>query len=99
MTEKILGQFDLLGDPIPKGFGKWGLPEHIPTERNRNKIRPLLSLSWANRRIARALRTAGKTLSKHYFRELRQRDEARPAPDCLGLATFERAGHCGAAPR
>ncbi len=39
----------------------------------------MLGLGWTNARIARGLRITGKTLAKHYFREIRQRDEARPA--------------------
>ena len=52
MTEKILSQFDLLCDPIPKGWGKKGRPEHFPTIENRNKIRLLLAFDWTNPRIA-----------------------------------------------
>ena len=76
MTEKILGQFDLLGDPIPKGFGKRGRPEHIPTIENRNKIRILLAFEWANNCIAWAVRITGGPLKKHYFR-VRWRADAR----------------------
>jgi hypothetical protein len=99
VADDYSGRFDRLGDPIPENRGKRGRPPDTSTEKNHNKIKLLLALSWANRRVARALRTAGKTLSRHYFRELRQRDEARPAPGCLGLATFERAGQHGATPR
>ena len=76
-------EFDLLGDPIPENWGKRGRPPHVTTERNCNKIRVLLALGWTNSRIAQALRITGKTLSKHYFRELRQRDEARPAAGAI----------------
>ena len=71
--------YDLLGDPVPTNFGQRGRPPHVPTEENRQKVRLLLAFDWTNQRIARALRITGKTLRKHYFRELRQRDEARPA--------------------
>ena len=73
------GGFDRLGDPIPEGFGKRGRPPHIPTARNRNRVRLLLALGWTKARIAQGLRITGKTLGKHYFRELRQRAEVRPA--------------------
>jgi hypothetical protein len=73
MTENL----DLLGDPIPENFGGRGRPPHIPTKENRNKVRLLLAFGWTNPRIARALRIAGATLRRHYFPELRQRDEAR----------------------
>jgi len=72
-------KFDLLGDPIPDNFGMRGRPAHMPTEQNRIKIRMLLAFGWTNPRIAAALRITGKTLRKHYFRELRARDEARHA--------------------
>ncbi len=60
--------FDLLGDPIPERLGKRGRPPHIPTERNRHKIRLLLAIGWTEARITRALRIIGKTLAKYYFR-------------------------------
>ncbi len=71
--------YDHLGDPIPPHFGKRGRPAHVLPAENRQKVRLLLAFDWSNQRIARALRITGKTLRKHYFRELRQRDEARPA--------------------
>ena len=51
------GAFDLLGDPIPEGFGARGRPPHIPTTRNRNRVRLLLALGWTKARIAQGLRT------------------------------------------
>ena len=79
VADDFSGRFDQLSDPIPENWGKRGRPPDTPTERNRNKIRLLLALSWANRRVARALRTAGKTLSKHYFRDALARAlEGRP---------------------
>ena len=79
------GNLDLLGDPIPEGFGRRGRPQHIPTERNRNKVMMLLAFGWVDDRIARALSITRPTLRKHYFRELRARDEARDRLDA-GLA-------------
>lgn len=70
--------FDLLGDPIPEGWGKRGRPPHLPTGENRNKVRMLLAFDWEQERIAKALRITGKTLRKHYSRELGLADEARP---------------------
>ncbi|MDR3474444.1 MAG: hypothetical protein P4M09_22575 [Devosia sp.] len=69
--------FDLLGDPIPDGWGKPGRPPHIATDRNRSKVIMLLALGWSNERIARSLSITPPTLRKVYFRELRVRDEAR----------------------
>ena len=95
---RMFDYFDLFGDPIPENWRKRGQPSNLQTVRKRNNIKLLLAFIWANPRIAQALRTAGKVLSKYFFCGLRQRDEARPAPDCLGRTTFEKAGHCGAAP-
>lgn len=72
-------KFDLLGDPIPENWGKRGRPPHIPTQENRNKVRLLLAFGWTDRRVAAALRITKATLRKHYFVELRHRDEAREA--------------------
>lgn len=69
--------FDLLGDPIPEGFGKRGRPPHLPTQKNRNKVMLLQALDWSAERIAKALGITTPTLRKHYFRELRARAEAR----------------------
>jgi hypothetical protein len=69
--------FDLLGDPIPEGFGKRGRPPHIPTVENRNKIMMLLAMGWTDPRIAASIGVTPATLKKHYFRELKVRAEAR----------------------
>jgi hypothetical protein len=68
---------DLLGDPIPEGWGRRGRPQHIATEQNRNKVAILLAFGWNNERIAKALSITPPTLRKNYFRELRYRDEMR----------------------
>lgn len=78
---------DLLGDPIPDGFGRRGRPPHLVTEENRSKVRMLLAFDWEEPRIARALRISAPTLRKHYFRELRLVDEARPALDAALIHT------------
>ncbi len=86
---------DLLGDPIPGNWGKRGRPPHIPTQRNRCKIRQLLDLSWVDNQIARALRFTKATLRKHYFAELRTREEARPALEAAHLMMFYEAAQGG----
>lgn len=87
--------FDLLGDPIPENWGKRGRPPHIPTQENRSKVRLLLGLGWTKQRIARALRITQDTLRKHYFVELRQRDEARDALKAAHLMMLYRAADAG----
>ena len=80
--------FDLFGDPIPEGYGKRGRPEHVPTRENRNKVMMLLAMGWGNDRIARALHTTAPTLRKHYFSELKFRDEARDRLDSRLVMTL-----------
>jgi len=79
--------FDLLGDPIPDGWGKRGRPPHVATEKNRNKVMMLLALGWNNERIAAALSITAPTLRKNYFRELKVREAARDRLDA-SLATM-----------
>lgn len=73
--------FDLLGDPIPEGWGKRGRPAHVVTEEKRCKVMMLLALGWNNDRIANALDITSPTLRKNYFRELKVRDFARDRMD------------------
>lgn len=68
---------DLFGDPVPLNRGRRGRPEHIPTSENVNKVRMLLALGWASKRIATALGVTQPTLRKHYNFHLRFRDEMR----------------------
>ncbi|EHK56915.1 hypothetical protein [Allomesorhizobium alhagi] len=92
--------FDLLGDPIPEGWGKRGRPQHIPTEQNRNKVMMLLAFGWNNERIAKALSITPPTLRKNYFRELKFRDEARDRVEgnlASMLWEFAKAGNVAAA--
>lgn len=77
----MASDFDLLGDPIPEGWGRRGRPAHIPTQENRCKVMLLLAQGRPSDRIAAALGITAKTLRKHYSRELRDRDEARARVD------------------
>jgi len=73
-----MGQiFDLFGDPVPAHWGQRGRPEHIPTQKNRNRVSMLVALGWSNKRIAAALFVTLPTLRKHYFSELKYREVAR----------------------
>jgi hypothetical protein len=69
--------FDLFGDPVPANWGERGRPEHIPTQKNRNRVSMLVALGWSVARIAAALLVTQPTLRKHYFSELKYRDVAR----------------------
>jgi len=73
--------FDLFGDPVPENWGKRVRPPHVATQENRNKVSMLLAFGWSNDRIARAIHLDPKSLRKHYFPELRFRDEARDRLD------------------
>ena len=48
MNDNFMTPFDLVGDPIPEGWGKRGRPAHIPTHENRNRISLLLAFRRAN---------------------------------------------------
>jgi hypothetical protein len=69
--------FDLFGDPVPANWGGRGRPQHIPTQEYRNKVKLLLAFGWNNERIARAIGITEPTLRKHYFSELKFRNEHR----------------------
>lgn len=73
--------FDLLGDPIPEGWGKRGRPPHVPTDEKRNKVILLMAMGWPDGRIGGALGITTKTLRKYYLPQLRARDEARDRVD------------------
>lgn len=83
--------FDLLGDPIPPGFGKRGRPAHVATEEKRRLVIQLLAFDWTLERIAAALSITPPTLRKNYFRELRMRaeSEARVQAKLLGALMSE----------
>ncbi|MDX5595644.1 MULTISPECIES: helix-turn-helix domain-containing protein [Stappiaceae] len=70
-------EFDLLGDPIPEGFGKRGRPPHRVTDEKRKLVIQLLAFGWTLEKIAAALSITPPTLRKNYFRELKFKEEAK----------------------
>ena len=99
MRENSEQAFDLFGDPVPRNWGGRGRPEHVPTEKNRNKVSMLVALGWSNARIAAALFVTQPTLRKHYFSELKFRDVARDRLTAsLAMKLWEQvqAGNVGA---
>ena len=67
MSDPDFQDFDLLGDPIPKGFGRKGRPEH---KANREKAITIMLLAAARKtkkEIAKAIGITQPTLNKHYF--------------------------------
>src|SRR5207248_11126202 len=82
--------FDLFGDPVPENWGKRGRPQHVATQENRNKVSMLLAFGWNNERIARSLHITPPSLRKHYFSELRYRNETRDRLDAALAMTLWR---------
>lgn len=74
MADELL---DLLGDPIPPEHTGRGRPPHVVDDKKRCKVMLLLALQKTEDEIAAVLGITGKTLRKHYSRELRVRDVAR----------------------
>jgi hypothetical protein len=68
---------DLFGEPVPANWGERGRPQHIASQKNRNRVSMLVALGWSNKRIADAMFVTLPTLRKHYFSELKFRDVAR----------------------
>ncbi|TPI39303.1 AraC family transcriptional regulator [Mesorhizobium sp. B3-1-9] len=80
--------FDLFGHPVREGFGNRGRPPYEPTEKDRNKVKLLLALGWANQRIANALGVSPATLKRYFRADMRERDAMR---DRLDARRFEIA--------
>ncbi|RWE75273.1 MAG: AraC family transcriptional regulator [Mesorhizobium sp.] len=80
--------FDLFGHPVREGFGNRGRPPYEPTEKDRNKVKLLLALGWANQRIANALGVSPATLKRYFRADMKQRDAMR---DRLDARRFEIA--------
>lgn len=78
--------FDLFGHPIRDGFGQRGRPAYEATEKDRNKIKLLLALGWANQRIANGVGISPATLKRYFRAELKVRDAMR---DRLEARRFE----------
>lgn len=75
--------FDLLGDPIPEGWGKRGRPPHMPTDEKRRLVKVLLAFEWPTDKIAGALHISEPTLRKNYFRGKNAQVEARATARAL----------------
>lgn len=77
-----MGQgFDLLGDPIPDGWGRRGRPPFMVTDEKRRLVKTLLAFDWPVEKIAAALNCTKPTVKKYFFRELKFREEARARVD------------------
>ncbi|MDP2358008.1 MAG: hypothetical protein Q8M31_18355 [Beijerinckiaceae bacterium] len=68
---------DLFGNAWVDKPAKRGRPVHDVTKRTRRRVSMLVALGWGNPRIASTVGVTLPTLHKHYFYELRQRDQAR----------------------
>ncbi len=87
--------FDLLGDPIPEGFGRRGRPAHVPSDEKRRLVIQLLAFDWSPERISAALSITPPTLRKHYFRELKVKVEARARVEARLLASLMTEAEAG----
>lgn len=90
--------FDLLGDPIPEGWGKRGRPPHVPNDEKRNKVMMLMAMGWPDERIGNALGITAKTLRKHYFPQLKARDHARDRVEGARMSALWAAVQSGSVP-
>lgn len=81
-------EFDLLGDPIPEGWGKKGRPPFMVTDEKRRLVKTLLAFDWSLEKIAAALNCTKPTLRKHFFRELKFRAEARARVDAKLISSL-----------
>lgn len=73
--------FDLFGHPVREGLGARGRPPFEPTEKDRNKVKLLLALGWANPRVANAIGVSPATLKRYFRAELKARDAMRDRLD------------------
>jgi len=87
--------FDLLGDPIPEGFGRRGRPAHVPSDEKRRLVIQLLAFEWSPERISAALSITPPTLRKHYFRELQFKAEARARVEARLLSSLMNEAEAG----
>lgn len=68
-----LGNIDLLGDPIPPGWGRPGRPLHMATAKNLALIRERRALGQTQQQIAEALGITVPTLRRAYAEEVCRR--------------------------
>jgi putative ubiquitin-RnfH superfamily antitoxin RatB of RatAB toxin-antitoxin module len=80
--------FDLFGNPVRAGAGERGRPAFEVTEKDRNKVKLLLALGWANVRVANAISVSPATLKRYFRAEMKVRDAMR---DRLDARRFEIA--------
>lgn len=84
-----MGQgFDLLGDPIPDNWGRKGRPPHMATDEKRRLVKTLLAFGKSLEEIGAALNCTPPTVKKHYFRELKFREEARARVEAKLIASL-----------
>lgn len=87
--------FDLFGQPVREGYGKRGRPPYEPTEKDRNKIKLLLALGWANQRVANALDISPATLKRYFRAELKDREAMRDRLDARRLEIAMEQANAG----
>ena len=87
--------FDLFGNPVREGVGQRGRPPYEATEKDRNKVKLLLALGWANQRIANALGISPATLKRYFRAELKVRDAMRDRLDARRIEIAMEQANAG----
>jgi hypothetical protein len=81
MASEIPEGVDLFGNPVRPGHGQKGRPPYEATDKDRNKVKLLLALGWANTKVANAVDISLATLKRHFRAELKVRDQMRDRLD------------------
>ncbi|AFA44843.1 hypothetical protein [Rhodobacter capsulatus] len=87
--------FDLFGNPVRPGKGERGRPSFEVTERNRNKVKLLLAMGWANERVAGAIGCSLATLKRYFRAELAERQVMRDRLDAERMMVMAEAAMSG----
>lgn len=87
--------FDLFGHPVREGFGRRGRPPYEPSEKDRNKVKLLLALGWANQRIANAVGVSPATLKRYFRAEMKDREAMRDRLDARRIEIAMEQANAG----
>lgn len=96
VEERIdLSAIDIFGYPDRPGRGQKGRPRFVPSIRDRNKVRLLLAVGWANPRIAAALEVSLPTFRRAFKKELAERDVMKDRLDARRLELAMEQANAG----
>ncbi|MEM9642854.1 MAG: hypothetical protein AAGA19_15275 [Pseudomonadota bacterium] len=88
---------DLLGAPYDQANETWGRPSFKKTEENQKLVGVLAAAGWKAERIARQIGCDGKTLRKHFSRELAQAADDAEAAALMTIHNRMEDGNVSAA--